>query len=73
MRTVDNGDAQATLERALSGKKPFRRFKDELMRFPEIREQWFAYHKGRMTELAHEWLEENEVLFEETNTAETTD
>lgn len=73
VRTVKNHDAQATLERARSGRKPFRSFKDELLRFSDIREQWFAYHTGRMTEIARDWLEENEVVFEDTKTAVSTD
>lgn len=61
VRTVKIHDIQATLERALSGRKPFRSFTDELLRFPDIREQWFAYHAERMKEIARDWLEENDM------------
>lgn len=68
VRTVKSHDAQGTLERALNGRKPFRSFKDELVRFPNIREKWFAYHAGRMAEIARHWLEENDISFIETKT-----
>ena len=38
---------------------PFRCFKDTLLEFPDLQEQWFKYHDGRMLEYAQEWLEEN--------------
>ena len=73
VQSLKNRNAQEVLERALNGRKPFRSFKDELLRLPDIREQWFAYHAGRVTEIARDWLEENEVVFEETKTAVSTD
>lgn len=61
VQSLKNRDAQEVLERALNGRKSFRSFKDELLRFPDIREQWFAHHTSRMTEIARDWLEDNSI------------
>jgi predicted nucleotidyltransferase len=40
--------ARDLLARAISGRGAFRRFKDTLFEFPELREQWFGFHEARM-------------------------
>jgi hypothetical protein len=50
--------AKDLLARAIDGKGAFRRFKDTLTEFPEIRGQWFAFENQRKREWAEEWLEE---------------
>lgn len=45
----------------LNREKPFSNFKDILLDFPEIREQWFKYHYDKMEEIAREWLHENQI------------
>ena len=49
------------LSRAIEGKSPFRRFKDELLNYPELREAWFRFHNAAFLELAKEWLTENGI------------
>lgn len=44
------------LLRALAGRGAFRRFKDTLLEFPDLRESWFAFHDLRMRRRAIEWL-----------------
>jgi hypothetical protein len=44
------------LERAIEGRGAFRRFKDTLFEFPELREAWFRFHDARMERRALEWL-----------------
>lgn len=44
------------LERALSGRGAFRRFKDTLLEFPELREQWFRFRDARAARRALRWL-----------------
>jgi hypothetical protein len=44
------------LERAIAGRGAFRRSKDTLMEFPELRQAWFAFHDARMERRAIEWL-----------------
>jgi Uncharacterised protein family (UPF0158)/Nucleotidyltransferase domain len=44
------------LERAIAGRGAFRRFKDALYEFPDLRQAWFAFHDARMGRRAIEWL-----------------
>jgi hypothetical protein len=44
------------LERAIAGRGAFRRFKDTLFEFPDLRAAWFAFHDRRMERRAIEWL-----------------
>jgi predicted nucleotidyltransferase len=48
--------ARDLLERAISGRGAFRRFKDTLFEFPNLREAWFKFHDARMERRALEWL-----------------
>jgi hypothetical protein len=57
--TLPGGEGCRALERALRLPRPFRSFKDTLLDFPELREQWFKFHHGRMLQSAQEWLEDN--------------
>jgi len=54
------------LARAIEGRGAFRRFKDTLFEFPQLREQWFAFHDARMRRRAIEWLAGNGVIDQET-------
>lgn len=61
------GDAQAKdlLLRAIHGRGAFRRFKDTLFDFPELRQEWFAFHDRRMRRAAIEWLAGRELIAED--------
>jgi predicted nucleotidyltransferase len=48
--------ARDLLERAIAGRGAFRRFKDTLLNFPDLRQVWFAFHDARMERRAIEWL-----------------
>lgn len=48
--------ARDLLERAIAGRGAFRRFKDTLLDFQELRAVWFAFHDARMERRAIEWL-----------------
>ena len=48
--------ARGLLERAIAGRGAFRRFKDTLFEFPELRQAWFRFHDARMSRRALEWL-----------------
>jgi predicted nucleotidyltransferase len=50
--------ARDLLQRAIAGRGAFRRFKDTLLEFPELREAWFRFHDVRMERRALLWLEE---------------
>jgi hypothetical protein len=44
------------LERAIAGRGAFRRFKDALLDFPDLRRAWFAFHDARGERRAIKWL-----------------
>lgn len=48
--------AAELLDRAIAGRGAFRRFKDTLFEFPELRERWFEFHEVRMRRRAIEFL-----------------
>jgi Uncharacterised protein family (UPF0158) len=50
------------LERAIAGRGAFRRFKDALLDYPELRRAWFEYHDARGERRAIEWLLERELV-----------
>lgn len=54
--------ARDLLLRAIEGRGAFRRFKDTLFEFPDLREAWFAFENARTRRRAVEWLLENEVV-----------
>ena len=51
--------ARDLLDRAIVGRGAFRRFKDTLLDFPELRRAWFAFHDARGERRAIEWLLEH--------------
>lgn len=53
---VHHRRAAGLLDRAISGRGAFRRFKDTLGEFPELREQWFRYRDARSRRRAAAWL-----------------
>ena len=62
--TILNDLIKNTLSSALSKRKPFRNFKDELNHLPEIQKEWHKYHEMEMEKIAHEWLEDNDIKAE---------
>ena len=60
VETVKSDDVQAELYKALSGHRGvFRRFKDTLMDYPEIQQQYYQYKEERNKERVIEWLNED--------------
>jgi hypothetical protein len=55
--TVREARPRDLLLRAIDSRGAFRRFKDTLFEFPELREQWFKFESERNWEWAREWLE----------------
>jgi predicted nucleotidyltransferase len=53
---VRDSRARNLLGRAIEGRGAFRRFKDTLLEFPELREAWFAFHDVRVERRALDWL-----------------
>lgn len=59
----DSPEAEA-LHAALNGRKPFRRFKDALPDYPELRDCWFAFEEARLNRLAEAWCDEQRLAVE---------
>jgi uncharacterized protein (UPF0332 family)/predicted nucleotidyltransferase len=59
---VRDVQARDLLERAIVGRGAFRRFKDALGEYPELRRAWFAFHDARGERRAIEWLIEHDVV-----------
>lgn len=57
--------ARDLLERAISGRGAFRRFKDTLFDFPNLREAWFKFHDNRVEQRALGWLADNGFVGDE--------
>lgn len=53
---VSDRRASDLLRRAIEGRGAFRRFKDTLFEFPDLRQQWFRFHDVRMRRRAIDWL-----------------
>jgi len=58
---LPSGDVTRRLIRALEGKSPFRRFKDVLLNYPTVRDEWFKFHEDALFQLAREWLKDNSI------------
>jgi predicted nucleotidyltransferase len=54
--------ARGLLSRAIEGRGAFRRFKDTLYEFPDLREAWFAFHDARMERRAISWLADEGLI-----------
>jgi predicted nucleotidyltransferase len=54
--------ARDLLQRAIEGRGAFRRFKDTLLDYPELRKAWFAFHDARTERRALEWLADHDVI-----------
>ena len=53
---VEDESAINRLSSALSGKSPFRRFKDALDWFPGLKERWFQYQSEELMKEGAAWL-----------------
>jgi len=53
---VHHRRAADLLDRAITGRGAFRRFKDTLFEFPELRDQWFRFREARGRRRALGWL-----------------
>jgi hypothetical protein len=61
---VPDPEVRRRLERAIEGRGAFRRFKDELLDHPQMREAWFALADVRAERRALRWLADEGVVDE---------
>lgn len=67
--TVTSSSLRNRLEASLSGRKPFRAFKDALYDFPEEREQWFDFEREAHRREVLQWLQLNHITLVHTTEA----
>jgi hypothetical protein len=58
---VEDVEVRERLLDALDRQRPFRRFKDVLLGYPEVREAWFRYQEEQLRAYAEEWLMVEEI------------
>jgi len=58
------GSMRSKLREALSGPKPFRRFKDALYQFPQLKDPWHHFEEMRQREYLTDLLSAHELDFE---------
>lgn len=61
IETINDEKIANRLYRAIEGRSPFRRFKDELLNYPELREAWFRFHDEAFIQLAKDWLRDHQI------------
>jgi hypothetical protein len=61
IHAVSDTRVQDRLWRAIQGSRPFRRFKDTLLDYPQERERWFEFEAQQGRRRALEWLEDEEI------------
>ena len=59
--TLPEGQVPSELARALQQRHPFRRFKDVLLNYPAVREDWFRFHEQAFMKVIQEWLDDHGV------------
>lgn len=59
--TLPEGKVPRELARALQQRHPFRRFKDVLLNYPAVREDWFRFHEQAFMKIIQEWLDDHGV------------
>ena len=56
--TLPEGKIPRELARALQQRRPFRRFKDVLLNYPAVREDWFRFHERAFMQIIRAWLDD---------------
>ncbi|MGH2742332.1 MAG: UPF0158 family protein [Thermoleophilaceae bacterium] len=62
VKRVRDPRARHMLQQAMTGRGAFRRFKDTLLDYPELRRAWFAFHDARSERRAIRWLLEHRLV-----------
>ena len=57
VESLPEGPPRTQLASSLRARHPFRAFKDMLSPYPELREEWHAFHDRELARLAREWLD----------------
>ncbi len=63
-RSVDNEEHRDMLDRAIHGRRAFRRFRDTASDL-ELLEDWYRFRDRALKEIARVWLDSHEIPFQE--------
>lgn len=58
---LPTGEARVKLTVALQHDHPFRNFKNALLAYPKLREEWFAFHEKSFIQIARAWLDDEGI------------
>jgi hypothetical protein len=58
---IENEEIAERLTEALRRRKPFRRFKDALLDFPDLRERWFEFEHKAHARYVEAWCEDEGI------------
>jgi hypothetical protein len=61
VNSLSEGIERIRLTDAINGGKPFRRFKDILTDYPDLRKQWFSFEENAYREFAKRLLADNGI------------
>ncbi|MBM4273740.1 MAG: hypothetical protein FJ134_04645 [Deltaproteobacteria bacterium] len=61
VETLPDTKVRRELDRALQQRRPFRRFKDVLLNYPSVQEDWFRFHEQAFNKIILEWLDDHGV------------
>ncbi len=61
VETLPESKIQGELDRALRKDHPFRRFKDVLLNYPSVQDDWFRFHEQAFIKIIQEWLKDHGV------------
>jgi hypothetical protein len=59
--TVEDARLRERLWDAIQGRGAFRRFKDVLVRHPQVEEEWFEFKDARLQQRVSNWLERHDI------------
>ena len=60
VRSLPESEAQDRIWDRMHGSGAFRKFKDEIYHF-DLSEAWYAFRDERLSVIAREWAEENDI------------
>lgn len=59
--TIEDMSLKKILSDSLNRKRPFRAFKDALLPFPELEDEWYNFEEDLLKLHALDWLKQNQV------------
>ncbi len=61
IETLEAGKIADRLTQAINGRKPFRHFKDTLLEYPGLSEQWFQFEETALIRMTETWCKDNGI------------